>query len=257
MKQKQIGKCHLCGKISELTFEHFPPQKAFNKRPVLAVEYRKALLLGPDEKPSGRIQQRGMGDFTLCEACNTQTGTMYGAFYVNWVRNGRRNLRQLLIDGTQKEFKNISPLPIIKQIILFFFSINDCCFSEKHPELVEFVKEKDNITLPKKYGIFGYYNFEGRYRTSPVGATLDLNKSLTHVFSEISFPPFGYVLTFDSPPPYPRLIPLMYFSRFPYYEKTDLFIDFPILPTHLSIPGDYRTKEEIYFEAENQIISKE
>ncbi len=34
---KNYGKCHLCGKQSKLTFEHIPPQKAYNDKRVRAI----------------------------------------------------------------------------------------------------------------------------------------------------------------------------------------------------------------------------
>ena len=40
MRKKTIGKCALCGRIGELSFEHIPPKAAFNStpaRPVLDV----------------------------------------------------------------------------------------------------------------------------------------------------------------------------------------------------------------------------
>ena len=30
----QFGKCHICGKDSKLSYEHIPPQKAFNNQKV-------------------------------------------------------------------------------------------------------------------------------------------------------------------------------------------------------------------------------
>ena len=34
---KEYGKCHLCGKECQLTFEHLPPQKVDNNKKVNAI----------------------------------------------------------------------------------------------------------------------------------------------------------------------------------------------------------------------------
>jgi len=33
-KNKNIGKCRLCSEIKKLTFEHVPPESAFNSTPI-------------------------------------------------------------------------------------------------------------------------------------------------------------------------------------------------------------------------------
>jgi hypothetical protein len=244
------GICHICGKRTKLTFEHFPPHNAFNTRPVLAVNSFDALIVGPEDKLSGHIQQKGMGDFTLCESCNNKTGKMYGPFYKEWAGLGFCNILKLLNFEKPVEFKQINPLPILKQIVTFFFSINSPNFAEMNPELVEFVLNRDLRSLPKKFGFYAYHNHIGRYRTNGIGVIYSLVSKQACICSEISFPPFGYVLTIDSLPPNPKLIPLTYFSEFQYNEATDFFFDFPILPTHLSFPGDYRSEEEIRIDFE-------
>lgn len=91
MKQKNVeGKCHICGKYKKLTFEHIPPHKAFNFTPAKVIQGDEAIKLVTE---SGRFpwdtsnlkyknQQRGMGDFTLCQQCNNITGTLYGETYI-------------------------------------------------------------------------------------------------------------------------------------------------------------------------------
>ncbi len=91
MKQKNIkGKCHICGEYKELTFEHIPPHKAFNFSPAKVIQGDEAIKLVTE---SGRLpwdttnlkyknQQRGMGDYTLCQQCNNLTGTLYGETYI-------------------------------------------------------------------------------------------------------------------------------------------------------------------------------
>jgi hypothetical protein len=32
-KRTKNGRCHICGNVGELSFEHVPPEKAFNNKP--------------------------------------------------------------------------------------------------------------------------------------------------------------------------------------------------------------------------------
>jgi hypothetical protein len=71
----QFGVCHLCGINGKLSFEHVPPEAAFNDQRVLESDVHR--LIGGDlikelEKPTGKYNQRGAGKFTLCDRCNTR-----------------------------------------------------------------------------------------------------------------------------------------------------------------------------------------
>jgi hypothetical protein len=61
--------------------------------------------------------------------------------------------------------------------------------------------------------------------------------------SEITFPPFGYVLTLDSAPLDRRLLEITHFSRYRYDEFRVLELRPPVLDTPTSFPGDYRTPQ--------------
>ena len=82
-RQPVMGTCRLCSSWGQLSFEHVPPQSAFNDEPVLAIVDGDMFSIGPDEEVSGRIQQRGAGGHTLCIKCNPKLGRWYGG--VLWV----------------------------------------------------------------------------------------------------------------------------------------------------------------------------
>jgi hypothetical protein len=69
------------------------------------------------------------------------------------------------------------------------------------------------------------------------------------VLSEITYPPFGYVMTLDSPPPDDRLFEITHFARYDYNDFVVMPLQLPVLPTYVAIPGDYREKKEIYQQA--------
>ena len=126
-----------------------------------------------------------------------------------------------------------------------FFSINGDRFRTANPELVNFVLDRDARYLPPSYRVFVYYNIEGGFRTSGVSGIWKGETGQTHVLSEMTFPPFGYLMSFNSKIPDDRLIEITHFSRYP-YDKFDIMqMKLPVLPTHLAFPADYRTRTEI------------
>jgi hypothetical protein len=143
------------------------------------------------------------------------------------------------------------PLRIIKQIITMMFSANSDIFGEKHPDLVKFVLNKNQKYLNPKYRFWLYYNHIGEPRLSGITAQANFNNGTSIIFSEITYPPFGYVMTLENSekrndPPDNRLIEISDFSNYGYYEFDYREIKAVSLPTHLELPGDYRTSKEIY-----------
>jgi hypothetical protein len=226
---------------------------AFNDRPVITVNFETAISLGPDEVVKGPVKQKGMGNYTLCEKCNNITGHWYGTRFVAWCYQGMEILRRAQGKPSLFYMNYLFPLAIIKQIITMFFSVNGEKFNEMNPDLVEFVLNRDRKYLSPKYRLFVYYNIEGKLRTSGVSALWAGNKGKMSVISELTFPSFGYVMSFDSEPPDSRLFEISHFARYDYNAFEVMELRLPVLPTHMMFPGDYRSKEEIFQqEVENQ-----
>ena len=144
----------------------------------------------------------------------------------------------------------VFPLRVLKQIVTMCFSVNNASFHTLHPELVHFVLNRDSRFLPPAYRFFVYYNVEGRPRATGGGiGILNIKTGKSTIISEITFPPFGYVMTIDSEPPDQRLFEITHFARYSYSDFRVMTLQLPVLPTHVAIPGDYRTKAEIYRDA--------
>lgn len=141
---------------------------------------------------------------------------------------------------------DIYPLRVIKQIVTMFFSVNHATFQKVQPELVNFVLDRDRRHLPSKFRLYTYYNGVGRMRHIGVVYAFNFGEPHGRLFSEITFRPFGYVLTIDTEPPARGLCDITHFSRYPYNVQESLPIKAPVLPTYLNLPGDYRSKKEIY-----------
>lgn len=244
-RKENQGICHLCGNYGDLTLEHVPPRAAFNNRRTIKVEFEDVIKLGPDEPAKGPVQQGGISYYTLCAQCNNNTGRWYGKHFVAWCYQGMSILQSTGGTPTLIYMNYIFPLSILKQIITMFFSVNNKHFGLKNPELVDFVLNKQKRHLSPRYRFFVYYNLSSRFRSSGVTGRLNILTSEMKLFSEIAFPPFGYVLSIDSDPPDKRLYEITHFSHYCYNEFKVMNLQLPPLPVHSWIPGDYRDKEQI------------
>lgn len=246
-REPRMGTCHLCGTYGPLTFEHIPPQSAFNDRPVVVLPFGDALELGPGEVARGPIQQKGMGAYTLCGQCNNDTGSWYARAFVEWCYRGMAILEASAGRPKLVYASDLYPLRVIKQIVTMFFTVHPPGWRlrRNHQELVRLVLNKEAKGLPRGCRVYTYYNVEGTFRSSGAIGSANILTGQTTTFAEITFPPFGYVMTFDSDPPDRRLFDITYFAFMDYDEHRPTTHDMPVLPTHLALPGDYRTKYEI------------
>ncbi len=251
-RKRPTGKCHICGEVGLLSFEHVPPRAAFNDRRVVEFGLDQAEKYLSGEKVTGRINQRGSGAYTLCERCNNLTGKWYAKRFVDWCYQGMNILVNSKGKPTLIYMHYLFPLAIIKQILTMFCSVNGPNFAESHPELVSFLLNRDQKYLPPKYRIYTFFNVEGIFRQTSVTARYNIYTRRMNVMSEISFPPFGYLISFDSPPPDERLIDISYFARYSYQDWVIQELKLPVLPTHFPFAGDYRNLGETAFSNENK-----
>lgn len=240
-----IGTCHICGCVDELTFEHVPPKHAFNNKRVIEVNFEEAIKLGPEEIARGNIQQKGSGDYTLCKKCNNLTGKWYGKAFIDWCYQGMHILIKAKGGPNLIYLNYLFPLRVLKQIITMFFSVNGPEFAKANPELVKFVLNKEIKYLNPKYRIFCYYNKSNKFRFFGTSVKSNINNHEFITMCEIGYIPFGYLMTINSRSPDARLFEITQFSKFNYNEFKIMILHPKVLPVHLALPGDYRTKKEI------------
>jgi hypothetical protein len=245
MAKRPMGTCHICGTHGELSYEHIPPRAAFNDRRVVTVRFEEAIDLGPDEFPQGKIKQRGVGGYTLCEKCNNDTGAWYGNAFVDWCYRGMEILINAKGEPKLAYPMTLRPLPIMKEIVVMLFSVNSDRFHRGNQELVRFVLNPERSGLPSKYRFFTYFNTSPKFRNIGTAAMMSLGRSGPILISEFAFPPYGYVMTVDSEPPDDRLFEITHFAQCGYGEFADFSFELPLLPVHTMFPGDYRTQDEI------------
>lgn len=276
MSEQHFGRCALCGKKTELTFEHIPPRSAFNSTPARPVSGDALIGTFSEEKrmpwdidglPYSN-QQRGMGRFSLCRQCNNDTGTWYGNDYVDFARGVSHVMLKNNVQQGQMlriVFKEVYPLRIVKQMLSMICSINQPAMEDTRlSKLADFVLDKDAINLDKgnykiclylKTGaLMKYCNFSVVVMKSKDGSGIEIIP-----LSEICAYPFGFIVYFDLPDGSDyKGCDITSFSDLQYNQKCDLEMALPIYETNNVFPLDYRTKGEIIsFIEENRKWKKE
>lgn len=245
-KRKILGNCYICGIYGSLSFEHVPPEKAFNRSPAVRAKMEEWFTKGK-WTGKGKKDQRGAGEYTLCESCNSNTGSWYGAEYVEWAKRAFQMLGRIpggklteagLVPTT---FTNARPLRFIKQAITMIFSANSPEFAAKNPELVKFVLNREARGLPPKYDVFMSLLRGTHSRMSGVSGELRLDRGDHVILSEVAHPPFGIVMTFDSKleDDFGRI---SYFANFGLDERRDVNVLMHTGEIFSMYPNDHRAE---------------
>lgn len=266
---KVEGKCHICGEYGPLTYEHVPPEKAFNSHKQFIYLGKEIIkLIGSEAFPwdfselKRTQKQKGIGFYTLCAQCNNNTGSWYGSAFVDFIYKGYQKTymhQYKECSVVRITFEDIYPLRIIKQILTMFFSINSPGLSEAHPELRAFILNKEKKGFPEEFNLYIYLARGSIARYIGKAAILKgiISGPIGHlVVSELSFPPFGSVLQFDSQKSDYNLglLKINFFgNHFSCYDKTTVTLEMPVLECNTYFPCDYRTKDQVL---EDYILNK-
>lgn len=250
-----MGKCALCGKERELTFEHIPPRAAFNKKRVKAVNgmhfmTRDGLPWEIEGLPYSNLQ-KGMGWYTLCRECNNNTGAWYAVEYVTFAMVAATALqRRKAQEINGFECRKFHPLRFIKQVLSMFCSlnINDSALDD----IRELVVNKTQKGIDKsKIKVCMYFTESNLGKFAGRTVLANLNTGIT-VLSEIAVAPLGFVLYYE--PSETGTFFGMDITNFCNYGYDDCVpVKFPLLVYEVNswLPGDTRTKEEIELQLRN------
>jgi hypothetical protein len=226
-----------------------PPRAAFNDQRILHIAFEKILASENfDTIPGGKTQQRGAGAYTLCEPCNNSSGSWYGAAYADWAHQAMR-----VIVGTHGKPSleypfELFPLRVLKQVVCMFFSVNGPSFQQHQPDLVRFVLNRDSRIFPDHVRVYAFYTYSNRSRAAGMAGVvrgLGTSRSRIHVFSELTFPPFGFVMASSNHPPLEaNFCEISEFSKFDESWRGRLTMKLPLMPIYSGFPGDYRTLDQ-------------
>lgn len=254
-KRKVEGNCHICGQYGELSYEHIPPEKAFNDRKVKAFTFEAVI----DGQKKYIPLQRGYGEYSLCGSCNNITGHYYGDAYVDFVYQIIRiyNRTNGNIPAGEKLPFEIFPLRVFKQIITMFFTVNFESFVHNYPELKDYVLNKENYSFSNGLTVYAYLikNLMSSRLTPGAVGVFNTQTNQSSLFSEFAFPPLGLLLSYDNNIIDSRLFNINFFNKYTYDEKAN--IELPLIQIDIEnpMPGEYRTNKKIL--ENNEEIQKE
>jgi hypothetical protein len=242
--EKREGICHICGKFGTLSFEHVPPKAAFNDSAIIRYGFDEIIAQDDAlEFAGGEKRQQGAGGYTLCEPCNNKSGAWYGSRFVEWARQADVTLRRSYLKPMLFIRYQIYPLAILKQVVAMFMSLIGPRFSEKNPILRSFVVDRRVNQFPPDVHIYAFYAVGPTIRTT-AGFVGEFGRAPRYL-AEMSFPPFGFLLTLTKEAPHPDMIDITGFASYRYDELALLNLRLPVLETLTPLPGDYRSREEL------------
>ena len=254
--QKKEGVCKLCGERKPLTFEHVPPESAFNSWTVKRFSPETTIqMIGSDDRLpwdfegfKGELYQRGNGDYYLCADCNNKTGSWYISEYVKL----SKYFHEILVSEKPKpqsrlhfEVFELYPLRILKAIMVLYCDINNGCMGDT--SLRDFLLDKESTAFDtSKYSLYMYMVSPAMRRINGIAAMCVSNIGVV-ILSEIGSYPIGTILYINKPSNYePVGLSINEFAKCGYYDKCKVeFYGIPYLEINSLLPTDFRSKDEL------------
>jgi hypothetical protein len=237
----QEGVCHICAK-KEVSREHAPSKQAFNKKDL--VEFRIAKPLKNFLEWKSNVAQGGNIVHTLCIDCNNRSGAWYNGAYVKFARECSRYAKQENA-GKEVEIKVTTyPLRIVKQAVIHVLTTSQSALIEQYLGLKKFLLEKEAISkdIPIYLGVFLRANKGSRSSGLTIG--IDLKKEEIELYSEFSFWPLGWVLSFEKES-LRGLLDVSAWAQEGYDDKKDLVLKIPCYYAVYPSPKDFRSPENV------------
>jgi len=257
------GNCHICGRYTELTYEHIPPKAALNHRPVKVfsgleiIEQQQEKIIPDTFGLKYQNRQQGAGKYTLCQKCNNNTGAYYAKHYVHFSNSlfdylstehsNYKNQESKIGDKYPKlKFvtKNINHLAFFKQIIAMFCSTSR--FNTYNDDFREFLLNKDSTSFNQnRWMVSIYINTGTRCGTAGLTTTvLKDNKFLRT--AEIVTVPLGIILydleASDMIKSHLFGCGITALSQIPYNSDQQIAFELPYNKGAKFIPGFYEMK---------------
>lgn len=189
---KKEGRCHICGRNRELTFEHCPPRGS-GLNPLNVRDFDGADFLRDihGEKMVGHKSPRGYGGYTLCDECNNKSGSWYAKEFNLWAAQIYRIIR---LSGGRSEFAQlrgvgVHPLRFLKQCVVMLMCHLPVSFIDDHEVLRTFVLNRESRKFISQFGFWLASIPGGPCGTTGLTHWMDISGK-TAILAEYSFPPF-------------------------------------------------------------------
>ncbi len=238
--KKVFGECSLCSKYSRLTFEHIPPKSAFNANAIYTK--KRAHLFDKSSYFYGKTIRlnQGYGLQVFCKSCNNNTGDWYANDFSNFAHQGLEIIkRDENLGKVIRGRYHIKPMNIIKQVFTMFLALDRMGYLKSYKDLVEFVLNRNSTQIPKKFNVYMFSTLSSTKRM--IGYTFCASPNIGNGgWSEINFPPFGFILTDGCKPPKECMVDITEFGLNPLDKKIAVDISTPYLEVESPIIGIYK-----------------
>ncbi len=253
---KHYGRCAICGKYDELSFEHIPPRSAFNSNPIKAItgDNLSKVIESEERMPwdfegiNYENMQRGLEKYSICKSCNNITGELYGeeykkvAYAAAWALH---NNKEKLKDNCYMQLKieDVYISRFVKQVLSMFCSVYEV-FTKKYSYVKDIILNKDKaLEECNDFKIYAYLLKNATLGFS--GATvIGYNNGETDNIVEIYAYPFGFILDLN-PNKNRNEVELTQFLKYKYDEKFETTFYFQMHEKNIFFPLDYRSRKEI------------
>lgn len=200
--------------------------------------------------------QQGYGDCVLCKECNSYCGTYYVPAFEKFYKQ-IFNSNNVIVDGQLVvNFKEIQPLPIIKEIYTIFLDINP--FESHFPTINSVLENYRKCILNKDSLEFGktklrilFHVATGEGKIIPFQGKFNIDKENSLCFiSEFIFNNLGLLAVLE-PEEYKGEYnkysgcEITNFSNYSYDTQIDVTLKMPVLQSHTKYGNDYRSIEEL------------
>lgn len=251
--EERLGKCALCGKECDLTFEHIPPRGAFNWVPAKPVTgegycYEDDRLPWDTSDLPFQNQQKGMGRYSLCNTCNSNTGSWYAPEYIEIAKLIDIALSNPAADdSTAIGIERIYPLRFVKQVLSMFCSINKV--NPRMDEIKCFILNKEATGISNNsFKLCMYFTRSSLMKYAPYSVVIKKikNKGVCMGLSEITAYPLGFVLYFNPNDEWSyEGVDITSFCDYKYYEAVSMEIPLKVFEMNDVLPNLYRSREKI------------
>lgn len=239
MKKNEFDNtCAICGTVGKLTFEHIPPKAAFNNKPVFIQNAENLFESKSRLFEKKKKSPKGFGRHSLCESCNNNTGSWYAKDFGSFAQQGIENLKLFKTPNERVHgIYKIKPLNVIKQIAAMFMS-TDTSGHFRSRGFTEFILNKESQVFPEKFTLYLYSNISDIKRL--MGAQVVYVPELgIQKWSEITFPPFGYLLAEESERAHEAMVDITPFHQFKFDQEATIGITTKLLKIDNPMIGFY------------------
>ncbi len=218
--------CAVCQKSCYPSFEHIPPDGAFNNKPIAVKGHEH--LFQKDSYLYGKTKKmrRGFGEYRICEDCNKYFGAHYNESYISIVKQINLFFETHELGKVNDIELSIQPLNFLKHIISNFITLNNGYLDDDEDMLKKFLLEKENQEFPNNYSIYLYTAtkitpfWHGNKTTYEHGSIFN--------YTEMFFPPLGFRVYLNAPPIDTRMVNITEFKKYSHNESQRYIFRLPL-----------------------------